>query len=133
MRRTHLMLLLAALLPWNGCSTLEVEELLEASEAAAQANYDAAAADAVEAMRRAPCSEIAAADMARTEYEAATMAALRRATAASRGVTESNAAQDRVPMPPGWCRNEGDGIAVLVDGRRLGTLPLDWPLRAGFT
>lgn len=132
MHKSSLLLLTAALLPLIGCSSLDVEELLVGEDDPLQAPYDAAATHAVEVMReQGSCSEIehaaVAADMARAEYQAATAEAGRRTYEAAPRLWSSDRmieAQNRLPMPAHWCRNEGDSVGVLVDGRSLGALPV---------
>lgn len=135
MRRSLLPVSFAVLLTLISCSSLDLEELKELDKRL-QVPYDAAAAEAVEMMRTAPCSEIAsvarAASTITVEYDLADEAAMRRVIEAApsswsinRRITESDKARARVPMPARWCRNDGERITVLVDGRTLGSLTLD--------
>lgn len=135
MPRSLLPRLPALLLTLIGCSSFDLEELRELDKRT-QVPYDTAAAEAVEIMRNEPCSDIAsaarAASTATRGYHAAGYEAMDRLIEAApsswsvdRRAAASLEARDRVPMPTRWCRNDGERIAVLVDGRPLGSLALD--------
>ena len=143
MHRSLLPVLVAVLLTLISCSSLDLEELEELDKRL-QVPYDTAAAGAVEMMRTAPCSEIAsvarAAGTTTVEYDLADEEATRRVIEAepswwsmNRRIAELEKARARVPMPARWCRNDGERITVLVDGRTLGSLTLDRLNRNAFS